>query len=83
MTPDRKAELYAECVELCDRILPDELTPAQQIVVEVSQACWGGQELTPAMERWAARQLHLSPERWKAAVDAVLTHTLVAQEFCK
>jgi hypothetical protein len=83
MSPDRKAALRAECDEFCDRILPDELTPAQQIVVEMSQACWGGTELTPAMERWAARQLHLPPDRWKAAVEAVLAHTLVAKEFCK
>jgi hypothetical protein len=79
MTPDRKAELVAECDALSDK--PLEMTPTQQIVVEVTQAAWGGDELTPAMERWAARQLHLSPERWRDAVNSVWAQTLAAQDM--
>jgi hypothetical protein len=79
MTPDRKAALVAECDALSEKAL--EMTPAQQIVVEVTQAAWGGEELTPAMERWAARQLHLSPERWRSAVNSVWAQAMAAEEL--
>ena len=79
MPPDRKAALVAECDALSEKAL--EMTTTQVIVVEVTQAAWGGEELTPAMERWAARQLHLPAARWKAAVNSVWAHTLAAQEM--
>jgi hypothetical protein len=79
MTPERKAALVAECNALSRREL--EMTTTQVIVMEVTQAAWGGEELTPAMERWAARQFHLTPDRWKAAVNSVWAQTLAAQEM--
>jgi hypothetical protein len=79
MTPDRKAQLRAEMDELCIRTL-DELTPAQEAWADVARACWGGHELTGAMERWAARQLHLPEASRRRAIRSVYTVTASAMK---
>jgi hypothetical protein len=80
MTPDRKAELRAEMDELAERALPDELTPAQQNWADAMYATWGGHEITPPMERWAGRMLHLPEAQRRRAIRSVYTATANAMK---
>jgi hypothetical protein len=79
MTPDRKAELYAECDALCARDF-GELTPAQEAWADATRAVWGGDEITPAKERWAARQLHLPADRRGRAIRSAYAASATAMQ---
>jgi hypothetical protein len=80
MTPERKAELFAELEEQTQLPL-DTLTPFQQAFVKATQAVWGGDEITPAKERWAARQLHLPAERRRRAINSVWARSFAAKKM--
>ena len=80
MTTDRK-ELRAEMDEL--RVAPldeDNLTPTQQSWADATYAIWGGDEITLARERWAARMLHLSADRRSRAIRSAYRASAAAMQ---